>query len=576
MLTGNTEVSDAAVRQQLELILSSRTFLKAESLAKLLRFVVEQELNRNRNRLREQIIAEEVFGRRNFDPQTDTIVRSQARRLRKRLMDYYDTEGRIQPIRIVLQKGGYVPAFRNAAPALPGDAISDASIVVLPFLNLTGLSSREYFSDGLTEEIITALSRVRRLKVVARTSAFAFKNREADVREIGQRLGVASVLEGSVRSSGDRLRVTAQLIDCKTGFHRWSENYDREQSDIFAIQDEIANSIVKTLTRSALPSMVRQKTTNMEAYHLFLRAIYEFFRVTADSIPRCTELLQKATAIDPDFAAARAFQGMTLAAAGWWGMTPSMTVFPQARQLAQDALSLDSQCVEARLTLAIIRFAFDHDIDGSLKEFEDLFELSPGYAFARLGQAYALLAARRFDEAIESARQAHELDPLSVVYVYNRGVVAHFAHRWDEAERFARAAAELVPDFAESYILMGGCLMEARRFEEAIPLMEKAISMNATIGLEILPICYCRMGRFADAEAAFNRLVELGRHTYVAPHRFGLAASAFPETGRVFDYLEDAWKQRDARLIWLRSWPFFDHLHSDPRFLDLSRRLRLI
>jgi TolB-like protein/Tfp pilus assembly protein PilF len=575
-VTGSNEVSGAAVRQQLETILLSRTFLKAESLAKLLRFIVEQELDGNRDRLREQIIAEEAFGRRNFDPQADTIVRSQARRLRQRLMDYYDTEGRAQPISIVLEKGSYVPAFRRVRPAPAGDVVSDSSIVVLPFLNLTGLSSQEYFSDGLTEEIITALSKVRRLKVVARTSAFAFKNREADVREIGRRLGVAAVLEGSVRTSGDRLRVTAQLIDCKTGFHLWSENYDREQSDIFEVQSEIADSILRTLVRSAPPSTVRHKTTNMEAYHLFLRAIYEFFRVTADSIPRCTELLRQAIAIDPDFAAARAFQGMTLVAAGWWGMAPSMAVFPQARQLANEALALDPQCAEARLALAIIRFAFDHDIDGSLDEFDDLLEFSPGYAFARLGQAYALLAARRFDEAMESARQAHELDPLSVIYVYNRGVVAHFAQRWDEAERFARAAAQLVPEFAESYILMGGCLMEARRFDEAIPLMEKAISMNATIGLEILPICYCRMGRFDDAEVAFNRLVELARHTYVAPHRFALAASAFPDTGRVFDYLEAAWKEHDARLIWLRSWPLFDHLHSDPRFVELSRRLRLI
>jgi len=233
-------------------------------------------LARDRDRLREQIIAEEVFGRRDFDPQTDTIVRTQARRLRQRLSDYYRSEGQGQPVLIVIEKGGYVPTFRSVTADTASEPIPESSIVVLPFLNLSGKLDEEYFSDGLTEEVIGALSKVRGLRVVARTSAFAFKARDADVREIGQRLGVASVLEGSVRRSGDRVRVTAQLISSKTGFHYWSENYDREMREIFQVQDEIAGSIVATLLRRR-PSMVPRAPANVEAYRSYLRGCTNFF-----------------------------------------------------------------------------------------------------------------------------------------------------------------------------------------------------------------------------------------------------------------------------------------------------------
>jgi TolB-like protein len=463
----HVDLAPQDVRAQLDRILTSRTFMKAESLTKLLRFIVERELAQERDQLREQVIAEELFGRRNFDPQTDTIVRTQARRLRERLTQYYAGEGQEQPVRIALEKGSYVPIFRRAARDHTAQPIPESSIVVLPFLNLTGDPDEEYFSDGLTEEVINVLTKVRGLRVVARTSAFAFKARQADVREIGRTLGVASVLEGSVRRSGDDLRVTAQLISTKTGFHLWSENYDCRMSEIFQVQDELARSIASTL--HARPSTIaRRAPPKMEAYHLYLKGTQEAYRVTTDGTQRAMELYGRAMALDPHFAAAPALLALTHAMIGWWGMAPAPVVAARARELAERALALDSHSVEAQLALAWIRFAFDHDIQGGLHTINELVETAPAYPLARLLQAYALLAVGRHDEAAEAMRQAHELDPLSVVYVYNQSVAAYFSRRWLDVERFDRATVDLAPDFAEGQLALGLVFMETRRFEEAL------------------------------------------------------------------------------------------------------------
>jgi serine/threonine-protein kinase len=570
------EPSSQAVRQQLARILGSRPFLKTDSLSRLLRFVVERELTRDRARLREQVIAEEVFSRRDFDPQADTIVRTQARRLRQRLIEYYRLEGRDQPILIVLEKGSYVPIFRHARtePVHP-PTIPDSSIVVLPFLNLTGNPDEEYFSDGLTEEVITALSRVSGLRVVARTSAFAFKAKEDDVRAIGQRLGVSWVLEGSVRRSGDDLRVTAQLIRAQTGFHLWSENYDRRMSEIFQVQDELARSIVATLLESQPPPAARPAPSNMEAYHLYLKGSREAHRVTTDGVQRAIQLFEQTMALDPQFAPAPAQLALTHAMIGWWGMAPAPTVLPRARHFAERALSLDPRSAEARLALAWIRFAFDHDVNGALSSFDELLEIAPGYPLAKLLKAYALLAVERHEEAAAAAREANDLDPLSVLYVYNQAVVAYFARRWADVEAFGQATLELAPEFAEGHLALGAASMETGRFEAALRQLERAISLNATIGREYVVICYCRMGMWSEAEAELGRLTALHQQVYVAPHRFAIATSAFPERDRIFGYLERAWEERDPRLIWLRAWPVFDHLREDPRYHVLSQRLGL-
>ena len=561
------------VRDQLGRILASRAFLKAESLSKLLRFIVEQELAGNRDRLREQVIAEDVFSRRDFDSQTDTIVRTQARRLRARLSEYYQAEGRTEPVVIEFEKGSYVPVFKSVAPQA-ADA-PESSLVVLPFLNLTGNADEEYFSDGLTEEVITAFSRIKGLKVVARTSSFAFKGREKDIREIGRLLRVSTVLEGSVRRSGDRLRVTAQLIDAKNGFHLWSENYDRQVSDVVAVQDEIANAIAGTLLHIGPRPAVRRAPVNMEAYYSYLKALQAFYRVSTDSVRTAIELLERAIALDPAFAPAQAYLAMTLSALAWWGLAPAGMVLPRARELAERARAIDPDSPEARLALAWIRFSFRHVVSDALDDFDDLFEAAPGFAFGRLAHAYALLAQRRSDEARAAVARAMELDPLSPVYVYNQAVISYFDRAWDDVERYGQAVLSLAPEFAEGYLALAVAALETGRFDQAVTNLDKAVSLNATIGREFFPICYCRMGDYARAEAEVAALTALASQAYVAPHRLAVATSAFPDPGRSLDFLEQGLQQGDPRLIWIDAWPVFDPLRSHPRFQSLKQRLGL-
>jgi tetratricopeptide (TPR) repeat protein len=266
---------------------------------------------------------------------------------------------------------------------------------------------------------------------------------------------------------------------------------------------------------------------------------------------------------------------MILAVLGWWGMAPAPSIFPRASELAGRARELDSESPEARLAQAWIRFAFSHDVSGALADFDELFRSAPGFALARLGQAYALLSLRRTDEAAAVVQQATELDPLSPIYTYNLAVVAYFARNWAAVEAYGRATLALAPEFAEGHLALGVAAMETAQYDESVSHLQKAISLNATIGQELLAACYCRMGQWEKAEMAVTDLVSLGRQGYVAPHRLAAATAGFPDSNRSLGYLEQGLAERDPRLVWLDAWPVFDQLRAHPRFQTICRSIGL-
>ena len=304
----------AAVRQHLSRILSSRGFSSSERLCKFLQFTVEKALIGEGDQLKESVLGIEAFDRKpGYDPKVDPIVRVQAHRLRAKLADYYKNEGSDDTVRIDLPKGAYVPAFRSQgreaitqqeAPALE----ANRGLVVLPFVNLSQDEDNEFFSDGLTEELINALTQVRGLRVVARTSAFAFKGKQQDIRDIARTLGVEAVLEGGVRRSGSKLRVTVQLISAADGCQLWGRRYDRRIADVFAIQEDIAQSIVEALKieLTRLPSRpVKTYTRDTEAHHLYLKGRYWHHRWTVNNSARAIGFFEEALRRDPVYAPRR-------------------------------------------------------------------------------------------------------------------------------------------------------------------------------------------------------------------------------------------------------------------------------
>jgi TolB-like protein len=425
---GSAKPSPEAVRAQLDKILASHAFRGAERPGRFLRFVVEQALGGNH--LKETLVGVEVFGRKPaYDPRLDGVVRVEAVKLRSRLKAYYETEGAADSIRIDLPKGGYLPCFA-ALPDRPAEEIEpiepiekavavpprrawwtdwraiaallalvlpiagyllerkshprpatpdSSSIAVLPFVNLSSDKENEYFSDGLTEDLIDALAKVRGLRVVARGSAFQFKGKNPDIRAVGRQLNVAAVLEGSVQRSGDRLRITAQLSGVADGYHVWSETYDRRLADVFAVQDEISRAIVGALEVRAGGDpgrrLVQSSTQDLGAYNLYLQGRFHLNKWRPEGARKGVEYFAQAIAKDPRYAPA--YTGMAdcytwLAVFGWSAARQAM---PQARQAANHALELDETLAAAHVSLGYVKALYDWDWPGAEREFKRALEL---------------------------------------------------------------------------------------------------------------------------------------------------------------------------------------------------------
>jgi TolB-like protein len=380
-----TDLSPGSIRAALDKILASPGFINADRLTRFLRYTVEETLNGQTDKLKETLLGIEVFNRKTtYDPRVDAVVRTEAVKLRARLRDYYEADGREDELIIDLPKGGYVPAFRirekpvetpaaaavegfdnthkghDWRPAIAGALIvailaisiylttrnrtraatnpagaDVASIAVLPFADLSPDRDQEYFCDGMTEEIIDALAKVEGFRVVARTSSFAFKGKQQDIREIGKKLNVGAVLEGSVRKDGNLLRVTAQLNSVADGYHLWSQTYERELKDVFAVQDEIAKAIVSTL-QLKLASPQPKRARNVEVYDLYLQGRYHWGRWRTEGAERALQFFEQATQKDPAYAGAYAGIADSYAWLGFFGTLPPNEAMPKARAAAEN------------------------------------------------------------------------------------------------------------------------------------------------------------------------------------------------------------------------------------------------
>jgi TolB-like protein len=463
-----------------------------------------------------------------------------------------------------------------------GPAPLASAIVVLPFSNISGDPGNEFLCDGLSEELINALTKVGGLQVVAHSSSFSFKGRDVDAREIGRQLQVGFILEGSVRRTGDRLRVSAQLIDAGRGFHVWSEQYDRTLDDVFAIQEEIASTILTSLKGGVLPPahspLVKRSTASVEAYVLYLQGRACWHQRYGGFLERAMECFGQAIAKDPGFALAYTGLADSLASLGIWGVTPPPGVFPKAVALADAALALDPALSEAHASRSLIRLFWDWEWVEAERGFLRALDLNPGCALTRVWYGHCLSIVGRMDEAIAEMRRAQLLDPLSPVCSANLGFTLYLAHRQDEAVAELERVLARTPESQLALFYLGWALIEAGRHDAAIVALERAY--DATHGmpwsLEGIALAHGLAGRPDRSREMAERCREAARHARPPESAEALLRLAAGDDEGTIDALEQSVDARDALLPWLRFMPWFDRLHGHPRFDAVLGRLGLL
>lgn len=457
------------------------------------------------------------------------------------------------------------------------------SVAVLPFADLSPGGNNEYFSDGLTEELLNALARIKGLRVPARTSSFAFKGLSIDIREIGRTLGVEAVLEGSVRKAGERLRITAQLIDVSDGYHRWSDTYDRELSDVFVIQQEIATAIIGALgfaLPGGHPALVRDAATDPEAHDLFLRGMNDFHAfVHGYSEARLQAALtwfEQAVGKDPDYAPAHAWHAIACTHLADDFLAPR-EVYPRARLSAERALELDPRLAEAHAVQGAIKMFFDWDLTGAERALTRSLEINANSALARIYYALLLSALKRHEEAIRQARLAVDIDPLGPLAAWGLGWTLYRAGEFDAATAHAQRGIEADPQDANARLQLGTSQLEQGRAAEGLDSIRLATALSGEhqFYLAVLGNAAARADQTDEARALAARLEARSRERYVPPSEVAYPYAALADFDTAFRWLERGAAERDSMLLFLDVEPMFAPLRDDPRFAELRRKVGL-
>ncbi len=464
----------------------------------------------------------------------------------------------------------------------PVSAGPEKSIAVLPFANISADPENEYFSDGITEEIINALAHLPGLHVAARTSAFSFKGENIDLRTVGEKLNVATVLEGSVRKAGNRVRITAQLIDAANGYHLWSERYDRELDDIFAIQDEIASTIADhlkvTLAGESDRTPVKQPTDNLEAYELYLRGRFHLTQRLGAFLQNALECFERAVVLDPDYAQPHAGMAEAYAIMGFYGVGRPIEVMPKAKEEAMRAIALDEP-LGAHHALALVKLMHEWDWAGAKLEFQRALELDSGNAVIR--SQYALfilqLLEGRHEQAITEGRLALESDPLSAYPKVMVSMIMSIAGEYEEGVRFAKAAVANEPNYFLAHRSLGLALSWQGKHEEATAVLENALDVSGRHPWSVMDLVaeYAAQGRWDEANLLKEELRERSEREYVQPSASAISEGLLGNIDAAFEGFEMAYAERDPILTLLKYWPAFDFLRDDPRWDELLQKMDL-
>jgi serine/threonine-protein kinase len=456
-------------------------------------------------------------------------------------------------------------------------AASKKSVAVLSFADLSPAKDREYLCDGIAETLINALSRIEELRVPAATSAFSFKGKGADIKEIGQKLAVEAVLEGSIQIAGDRLRVNAQLINVNNGYHIWSEKYDRGVEDVFAVQDDIAQKIVEALKIKMLgereAQVVKRHTENREAYDLYMQGVYLLSRRGKKNLEKAVEFFQEATKKDANYALAYAQIAETYATIGDSDYLPPREAFPKAREAVERALEIDSSIAEAHTALAEVKYIYDWDRESAEKEFKRAISLNPNYAIAHKEYAEYLMSSGRFDEAQRALNKAKELDPLSLPILSMAAKAQDYSGRYDQAIEQCKRVLEMDPNFELARFYLHIALLNKHlakgMYEDALEECQKS---NDHIWAGIV---YAKMGKKDEAQNILMDLISQSEHSPNLTLSVAGLFFALKDNDQGFQWLEKAYEYKLPGLARLKIRPECEGVRDDPRFKDMLRRVGL-
>ncbi len=481
------------------------------------------------------------------------------------------------PLLAVVAAVGIGREFRLARNGLNLPSSNNPSIAVLPFVDMSPGKDQEYFSDGLAEQLIDDLAKVPRLKVVGRSSAFQFKGKNEDLRDVGRKLGVANVLEGSVRREGNHVRVTAELVKTADGFQLWSQTYDRKINDVLAVQDEIALAAagalqLKLLGSSGQPVSSTLRSENPEAYQAYLQGKYFAARgQDKEDLNKAVSYTDQAIQLDPKYAAAWAQRSQVMENLAGLGLIESNEGFRRARESAEKAIALDPNLAAGYLRLARIQMSHDWDWDGAEVSLRKAAMLEPGSAEVFHGRAYLARRLGRTDEAIELYKLAVALDPLRANFQLALGYELFYQGRYDEALAALQKAEEMNPHLSGLYVTRGKVLFSEGRNEEALAEMEREKGEGERLSGEAL--AYYAQGRTEDSDKALKQLI--ATHQNDSAFQIGEIYAYRGEIDKAFEWLERAYRQRDPGLPEIKSSPLFKKLYGDPRYTQFLKKMRL-
>ncbi|MGI9088751.1 MAG: tetratricopeptide repeat protein [Chthoniobacterales bacterium] len=465
-------------------------------------------------------------------------------------------------------------ASKDTAATAPSAPEGDGkSIAVLPFLDLSAAKDQEYFCDGISEEILDTLAKTEGLRVVAPTSSFSFKGKNADVSEIAQKLGVATILEGSLRREGNRIRVTAQLINARDGFHLWSETFDREMQGVFAMQDEITRRIVDALKVKLAVATSARGQGDAEAYDLYLQGLYYSNKSDEESLRKALTLFEAALDKDPKFA--RAWTGI---ASVWNWLADSyvrpLEAYPAAKVAASKALALNPRDSEAHVWLGEAERVISYDYAAEQAELEQALKIEPNSAPAHMFLALLLGGRGDLPGMLQHMELARKADPLSAIVSNFAGVILLSAGKTEQAIAEGKRTLELDPEFSYFESALGAAYREQGRLADAIAVYEKAreVSKQPMPGLAVT---YARAGRTAEARQILDQFIEQARTKYFAGDAIAEIYVALGERDEAFRWLDRAADEHSAPLEGLARRPEFRPLHDNPRFAALLRRVGL-
>jgi adenylate cyclase len=579
----SVQPSGDQIRAQLEKILSSRGFVRSERLRRFLRFTVTKTLSHDTGQISEQVLGCEVFDRRDgYDPQIDSIVRVEARRLRNKLTEYYQGPGANDPVQIAFQKGSYVPLFRYAAPnAPPRKSTLDArTVAVLPFVNLSPDPDQDFFCDGITEEILNELTTVPELNVVARTSVFHFKGASVDVREIGDRLGAGTVIEGSVRKSDSRLRISAKAINASTGLSLWSGTFERALVDVFAIQDEIARAIAGSLRVSlASPDLQNAPSRDFEGYMLYLRGRHYWNQMSQEGIKSALNEFTRAIRLFPNYAPPYAALADAYGHLASWGAIRPDEATSRAKQAAQEALRLDEHQAEAYATLGAILSFFEWKWEEGAELLKRALELQPSNVHAHELNALYFLYRGDFGRTLACLDKSLQLDPLSPRGLRFKAWYFYYQRRYDEAIDVLRDFLPRGRDATdrEALYLLGWVYTRQGRYAEAIEILSNLPEGPFLVTkLGALGEANACAGNIGAAQDALKALDNLAGAEYVSPRSAILIYAGLREWDRALEELDKACTDHCPWMTSINVDPRFDPVRPDARFIDLLRRMRLL